>query len=447
MSTPTEVPFIRPSQQVTRGLESTAPAGATPLAGNVRATDLFIRGAVSRVTLDEIRKGRAGFEAVVGRSNFLPASFLEIGAASARATCLVRAAGNDFLGRAGSWTGTGFLIGPSLLLTNNHVLNSVTVATSATAVFDFQTGPDGRPLTPSVFNLRPERLFLTSPITGGLDYTICWVDGEPGQRFGTVRVRRTAFGIAVGEFANVVSHPAGRFKEVVLQENNVSWQDDLVVHYTSDTEPGSSGAAVCNNSWQLVALHHASKFVEGGVINEGIKISAIAGDLERLASGGAAAATEVLAQFEGSDERLGFFGRLGRPVPAGDGLEAVVNTFRGTENDIDVGFWNVEWLTKYYDTKTPAVARVIHELNLDVWSIEESSPNAAEAVVTELKEAYELDYRYLAAEPDTPDGKQSCTVLWNAKTVSVVEEDWGEPIETWLSAHSRDFADLGLGGF
>src|SRR5262249_50264862 len=154
------------------GLES---IGATPLAGKVRATDLFIRGAVNKSTLDDIRKGRAGFEAIIGRSNFLPASFLDVGAASARATCQVRAAGIDFRGRSGSGTGTGFLIGPSLLFTNHHVLNSVNVATSATAVFDFQTGLDGRPLTPAVFNLRPERLFLTSPTDGGLDYTICWV--------------------------------------------------------------------------------------------------------------------------------------------------------------------------------------------------------------------------------------------------------------------------------
>src|SRR5262245_55440323 len=116
MSTPTEVPFIGQSESGAGGFESTAGAGATMLARNVRATDLFIRGAVNRATVDEIRKGRSGFEAVIGRPNFLPASFLAVGAASARATCLVRAAGIDFRGRAGSWTGTGFLIGPNLLL-------------------------------------------------------------------------------------------------------------------------------------------------------------------------------------------------------------------------------------------------------------------------------------------------------------------------------------------
>src|SRR5262249_9667279 len=85
--------------------------------------------------------------------------------------------------------------------------------------------------------------------------------------------------------------------------------------------------------------------------------------------------------------------------------------------------------------------------NLDVWNLEESSPNAAEAVAEELKNAYGLDFGHAAAEPESADGKQSCTLLWNKATVDVVEEQWGEPIETWLRAKSPDFDDLGLGGF
>src|SRR5262249_43067560 len=161
------------------------------------------------------------------------------------------------------------------------------------------------------------------------------------------------------------------------------------------------------------------------------KLSAIAADLERLAGGTtseAANARELLTVFGGTDERLGFFGTLGRRAPAGSGLEAVVNTFQGTEQDIDVGFWNVEWLTKHYEEKKEAVAKVIHELNLDGWSLEESSPNAAAALAGELKDTYGLNFGHAAAEPASSDGKQSCTLLWNQDTVDVVEEEWGKPI-------------------
>ena len=265
MPSPSEVPFARSS-----GFESADGFEPVPLAKpapnsppsdvqKARAADLFLRGALTPDQLSRAKASRGGFEAVVGKSNFLPAAFFEVGAASGRATCQVRTSGVDYRGRSGSWNGTGFLLGPNVMVTNNHVLNTPAVAAAGSAVFDYQAGPDGRPLAPLSFALRPDRLFLTSPAVGGLDYTFCWVDGDPGRGFGTVRVDRAAFAIAEGEFANIISHPNGRLKEISLQQNEVQWQDDVVVHYTSDTEPGSSGAAVCNNGWSLVALHHASK--------------------------------------------------------------------------------------------------------------------------------------------------------------------------------------------
>lgn len=450
MGTAHDVPFLR-TPGAADGFESTTGTDSGATAQRARATDLFLRGAITPEQLAVATASSDGFESLIGDPNFLPAVFLELGAAAARCTCLVRTSGTDFDGRPGAWNGTGFLIGPNVVLTNHHVLNSPAVAEAAECVFDYQTGADGRPATARTFRLRPDRLFLTSPARGGLDYTFCWVDGDPGRAFGAARVDRRAFAIAPREFANVIAHPDGRMKEVCVHDNKVLWQDDLVVHYTSDTERGSSGASVCNNSWQLVALHHASRpshVPEHRFLNEGIKLSAIAADLERLAGAASgAAARELLGLFGGTDERLGFFGALGRPDPAGTGLEAVVNTFKGTEQDLDVGFWNVEWLTKHHATKAPAVAKLMREMHLDVWCLEESSPAAAEAVAKELKDTYDLDFGHAAAEPASTDGKQSCTLLWNTVTVTVTREEWGEPVESWLKAKSTDFADLGLGGF
>lgn len=454
MSFAKQVEFVR---------ESTSPPMHPEIPGNppapasvpqkARANDLFLRGGLSNEQFEKASSTAMGFEVILGRSNLLPAIFLESGVAHSRATCLIRTSGVDFLGRSGSWSGTGFLVSPNILLTNHHVLNSPTVAAAANAVFNYQVGADGQPLPTTTMRLRPDRLYLTSPARDGLDYTFCWVDGEPGAQFGHSRISRQALVIAEREFANIVSHPDGRMKEIAIQENTVEWQDELVVHYTSDTEPGSSGAAVCNNNWQLIALHHASKETgdpERPVRNEGIKLSAIAVDLERIRnSGGASArlASELLALFGGTNERLGFFGALGRAPASGVGLEAVVDTFAGTEQDLDVGFWNVEWLTRRYEQKAAAVAQVIHTLNLDVWALEESSEEAAKAVATELQETFGQTFEVLAAEPGVEGGKQSCTILWNSDTVDVVREEWGEPIETWLKTRSTDFDDLGLGGF
>ena len=84
------------------------------------------------------------------------------------------------------------------------------------------------------------------------------------------------------------------------------------------------------------------------------------------------------------------------------------------------------------------------EFNLDIWCLEESSPNAADAVVAELKKLG-LDFATLPAEPAAADGKQSCSLLWNTKTVAGEAQEWGPVIDEWLRTRSQDFGDLDLG--
>ena len=49
-----------------------------------------------------------------------------------------------------------------------------------------------------------------------------------------------------------------------------------MLHYTADTDGGSSGAPVFNDEWQLVALHHGAAEDESGTpVNEGIRVSAL----------------------------------------------------------------------------------------------------------------------------------------------------------------------------
>ncbi len=461
-----ETPLSSPSPAPTFEISGFESAGAAPLAiidrpaadipadkaQKHRARDLFIRGVLTEDQMKEASSSMGGFEAIIGKADFLPAYFLEQGVVVSRATCLIKASGVAYNGvYLPEWTGTGFLIGGNILVTNNHVLNSRDVATSGECVFNFQKTVAGLNAPTKSFRLRPDILFITSPAVGGLDYTFVAVDGDPAREFGSVPVTRKAFEIAKTEYANVVSHPNGKPKVVSIKENEVKGQDKLVVHYTSDTMPGSSGAGVTNNMWQLVALHHASQPTDipgFPILNEGIKFSAIAADLEnrvQARAADAAMAARVLGVFDGVDERLGFFGTLGRPSQAaGSGLEQLVNTYQGGDKDIDVGFWNVEWLSNRYEGKAAAVAQVIYDMRLDVWCLEESSPNGLQAVVDELKSAYDLDFAYAAAEPDAADSKQSCTLLWNTTTVEGGQVPWGEPAETWISLHSRDFAQTGL---
>ena len=460
-----EIEFLRPSEDATpRGLEAfTVEEVQSPAFPNVRRVQTMQRiedqvaaGVAPReVLLSEGPVDDAALEVIIGEANFLPAWFLQVGAQTAAAVCKLEASGVNHQGARGAWSGTGFLVTPSILLTNHHVLNSVEVARDATAIFNYQYDRDGMLDATKGFRLDPDRLFITSPARGGLDFTVVWVKDEPGREYGHIALDRNAFTIRDFEYVNVVQHPAGRPKSVVLQDNRVRKQDESLVHYTSDTEPGSSGSCVFNNLWTPVALHHASRpappdEVQAGYqyLNEGIKFTAIATYLEQVAQKGQAdsrAAQEALEAIGGSDAMLGFFGSLGRTTaaPAANPLETVVTSYQGELQDVDVAFWNIEWFNRRPE-KLPDVAQVIKNMNLDIWALEEVSPTATKALVDYLREKYDMDFGMAASEPDASDAVQSTTVIWNRCTVNGEAAQWPEDVRKWFGVHSTQFDTLGL---
>ncbi len=460
------VDFLRPVEPdaLARGLEAfeAAPASLSPAFVDLplaraaqRADDLLAAGATPRDLFSGEGDDGGALEVVIGEVNFLPAWFLSVGAQIAAAVCKIDAAGINYQGANGSWSGTGFLVSPNILLTNNHVINSVEVARASTCIFNYQAERNGSIAQTRGYRLDPDRLFITSPARGGLDFTFVWIKDQPGDEFGFVQLDRNAFTIVDHEYVNVIQHPSGRPKTLVLQDNRVRQQDETIVHYTSDTEPGSSGSCVFNNLWAPVALHHASRpapaeEVAAGFnfLNEGIKFTAIATYLERVAQDAgadAAAAGEVLSVITGSDALLGFFGSLGRKAasPSSSPLETVVTSYQGELQDVDVAFWNVEWLTRRLE-KVPAVAQVVKDMNLDIWALVESSPESAQAIVDELARRHGMEFDVAASDPDAAPGIQSTTVIWNKRTVTGVAEEWPTDIAKWFTVHSTQFDKLGL---
>jgi endonuclease/exonuclease/phosphatase family metal-dependent hydrolase/V8-like Glu-specific endopeptidase len=430
-----DVPFLRAPGKATGAEPEALPHLAFP--------DPDAAGRVIRATDQPI------LEMMLGKSNFLPACFLEIGATRGRAVCKIKTWGTDFRGIEGEWAGTGFMVSPNILLTNNHVLNSMESAANATCIFNFQVDESNQLLSTKGCRVNPSKLFVTNPAVGGLDYTFVWVEGEPGTEFGYVRLDRRALQVENDEFANIIQHPSGEPKAVVLQENQVKWQDVIVVHYTSDSERGSSGSCVFNNNWKPVALHHASSKTKdpslGAYLNEGIKLSAIAASLETMARDPAAggSARTLLGLFSGTDELMGFFGTLGRTNPAAEpGPEIVVDGYKGEASDIDVAFWNIEWFNNRFDEKRDAVAQIIASMNLDIWAFEEVSPLSTQKLVDHLNAKYQLAFACAFSEPDAAENLQTTTVIWNTKTVSGQKEAWPAKVEEWLQVDSRDFDEL-----
>jgi endonuclease/exonuclease/phosphatase family metal-dependent hydrolase len=451
-----DVPFVSDARSTGEGLtDFTALVGDRgPHPKTAGAT--FRKGSSRRagMTVEVDGKEEQLLELAIGTADFLPSVFLEMGAAAARAVGrLVIRNGIDYSGRSqpGGWKGTGFLVAPGLLLTNNHVLNSLEVAQAATLQLNYRNRLDGSADTSEEFALQPDKLFITSPVKNGLDYTFVAIDPAVTERYGFIPIDRRAYVIQPPTPGNIIQHPQGRYQEVVIHDNPILRDNGMVLHYLSDTEPGSSGAPVFDNRWRLIALHHAAARNSEGLaapnrpaseyLNEGIKLSSIASDLEsRRGTGGSGQAEKVLAAFAGINSVTGFFGTLGRTSEA-TGMEALVDKYKGTDQDVDIGSWNIEWFSNRFENKLDRVAAVVADFNLDIWALIESSPEATDRLVARLKEKYGLEFGAAHSEPDASAAKQTTSMIWNTATIDRLEAEWDKEILSWLAVRSQNFSE------
>jgi len=218
------------------------------------------------------RSAEPTLERIVGTADFLGVRYLEAGATAQRAVgqVVIRGPGGRELG-----FGTGFLVSPRLLLTNNHVLESKEIAAASHVRFNHQDGVDGRPLATVDFGFRPDAFFITSE---KLDFTLVAVDAKEEQLrpFGFCPLIAEQGKALRGECLSIIQHPGARPKQVALRNNKIVDLLDDFIHYETDTEPGSSGSPGTNDQWEVVVLHHASvSRGRDGFANEGVRVSSI----------------------------------------------------------------------------------------------------------------------------------------------------------------------------
>ncbi len=165
------------------------------------------------------------------------------------------------LGSGRSAYGTGFMVSPRLMITNHHVLTSADDAARSTIEFDYQRDRFGRSVPVRVSKLDPASLFLADK---ELDFALVAVSpdrsGRPLRDYGWCPLIKELGKIVAGEPINIIQHPKGEMKQVVIRENRLIDAlegADLFLHYEADTEPGSSGSPVFNDQWEVIALHHS----------------------------------------------------------------------------------------------------------------------------------------------------------------------------------------------
>jgi len=262
-----------------------------------------------------------GTEAHIGeRNNILSGEFLEIGILAARAVCKIS---------RGVTTGTGFLVGEGVVLTNHHVIEEAGHAREALFEFLYDDNTIGTPRNSVAYVADTDRFFYSDE-----DLDFCFValrqtDGSPALgSFGWLPLLPDEGKILIGHPVNIIQHPNGLQKRVVVHDSTFTMirnggELDPYCWYSGDTESGSSGAPVMNSRWEAIALHHKAVpatdknghvlDVDGKLIakerlddpdtrvkwiaNEGIRVSRIVGRLKAAAlEGGYAEIRERLLQ-------------------------------------------------------------------------------------------------------------------------------------------------------
>ena len=216
-------------------------------------------------------------EKIMGRqSTLLPISFLSQGQERARSVARIRLQ---------KGFGSGFLVQNNLLVTNHHVLADPEDARSAVIQMNVQQTPEGLDLEPVELRFDPDGGFATSKAD---DWTVCRVKGDANADWGWIALKSAP--IQVKERVIIIQHPGGGPKQIAFYHNLVTFVDDRVVQYLTDTLPGSSGSPVFDDRWRLVALHHSGGHIrEPGskelvFRNEGIRIERVLSGASHLLS-------------------------------------------------------------------------------------------------------------------------------------------------------------------
>lgn len=193
-------------------------------------------------------------EKIIGsKDNLLTISWLEKALTASKAVCRIVLANGV--------KGTGFLSKDGYLFTNQHVIKTAADVKGARAEFNYEVGPDGniRPLT--YYELDATG-FIASP-PDQLDFARVKLVDNPNnsyKQWGGLDIAPDALP-SVGDPVTIIQHPGGLDKRIALRANEVLQLSNQHIHYTTDTEGGSSGSPVFNNFWQVVAIHHAGKAV------------------------------------------------------------------------------------------------------------------------------------------------------------------------------------------
>jgi Trypsin-like peptidase domain len=238
------------------------------------------------------------------RDNRLPVRFIERALLASKSIARLSVprimSGKPVPGRS---YGTGWLIAPGLLITNHHVIEGrdrrregpaqrkdfEAQAGQIEAWFDFHDKENGTALSCQGASLKVDN--------EQLDYAILQLsEAKKVANRVPFRIAPQPSPLERGSRLNIAQHSGGGPLQYAIRNNffvQIGRTPEFI-RYQTDTEGGASGSPVCNDAWQVIALHHASQpvppsqvpqeVIDGNpvkvtVLNEAITLHAILNDL------------------------------------------------------------------------------------------------------------------------------------------------------------------------
>lgn len=181
--------------------------------------------------------------------------------------------------------GTGWLIAPGLLVTNHHVINARRKNFSAeedASEQDFRLQAENVQILYDYHEVdNPAHKVRTDvgcleAADIGLDFAILRLPDHAPERPPLKlrrRIMRKSPVQALGARVNVLQHPNGEPMRLGFRDNFVTLGDENLLRYLTDTSAGSSGSPVCDDAWNVAALHAGSQSVsDENIVLRGRKI-------------------------------------------------------------------------------------------------------------------------------------------------------------------------------
>lgn len=164
---------------------------------------------------------------------------------------------------------TGTMISEDLFLTASHCIDGTTL--NDYVVFNYQK------LRGTSDMATPEHVKIIAVVEqtlGGLDFGIIKLAGQPGLKYGFTHIDTSE--VLNGALLTIIQHPSGNPKMVDVGHRVGTRQNVYMTYGDLDTEPGSSGSGVLNDTGVIVGVHTNGGCTSVGGENAGVMMTEIA---------------------------------------------------------------------------------------------------------------------------------------------------------------------------